>query len=199
MRKIISIDRFHANLETRYDFRLVIWGTVESETKTTYRMDRLVAYIYYRGEVVGLSARAPKKCITVYKKSLRLPDYFDQAIKEAQQDALNKVLTRGQVFNARIRYFDNNRGEGMAEVFGVGMVPIYGCNAHNALTGYSETACITMNEGQLFSCKLGEVQHGLTCTDYTGNFDQAQSDKLDHSKLAFLRRDGKFVSGLFAK
>lgn len=199
VKRVLSITRWHTNLEKRYDFTTVVWGFQVAETKTTIKFDRLIASTYYKGVSVGHGAYMPRDVFSVFKKSKKLPEYFNNAVNESKQDAMRHVLTKGQVFNATIRYFDNVRGEGMANVHGVGTVSIFGCNAHNALTGYSETACITMREGETFSCTLADMGTHLTCNNYTGTFDQAHSDALDHSKLAFKRSNGKFVSGLFAK
>jgi len=197
-RKVLSVTRSYAELEQRYDFVTVVWGYLVAETKTTYKFDRIIATTYNRGVAIGHSAYMPRDVFSIYKKSKALPEHALRCPEESVQDAIRHVATRGQLFNARIRYFDNTRGEGLAEVFGYGLVPIYGCNAHNSLTGYAETSCITMKDGELFSCKLADMGTHVTCTDFTGTFDQERSNSLDHSKLAFKRKDGKFINGLFA-
>lgn len=198
IKRVLSVTRWNTNLEKRYDFVTVVWGFQVAETKTTIKFDRLIASTYYRGVRVGHGAYMSRKPFSIYKKSKALPDGFERTAQESAQDAIRHVLTQGQVFNATILHYDNNCGEGMAEVHGVGTVSIYGCNAFNALTAYSETACITMKKGEVFSCKLANMGTHLTCKDFIGTFDQQRSDSLDHSKLAFKKSNGKLVSGLFS-
>jgi hypothetical protein len=199
--KVLSVTRQTYTAETDYRFTIVEFIRYESETKTTYKAWNYCVFVYSRGELVGMSGYRPRDIFSVFKKSLSIKVEEHRLSKvrtEAIQKAMRHVLTQGQVFNATINYWDKNSNEGLATVHGVGQIPIYGCNAYNALTCYSETSCIQMDKGQAFSCQLADMGTHLTVTKYTGNFDQAASDKLDHSKLAFRKQNGKIVSGLFS-
>lgn len=196
--KVFSIDRFNKSFETAYRFTIVVYGCVESENTRNLKLHNLVVAVYCRGERVGSAGYRPSKVITVSKKSLQLAsDVVTRLKNDAIQDAYRTVLSRGQVFNATVLWFRFD-GQGYVDVHGVGHVLIHGCNAFNALTWYDETSCISLEKGQVISCSLADMGTHLTVINYTGNFDQEQSDKLDHSKLAFKKKNGKIVSGLFA-
>lgn len=198
--KIIRISRKTYTFETDYRFTIVEFIRVNSETKTTYKTDNYCVYVYSRGQCVGTAGYRPSNDFNVFKKSLimKVPEHIqDNTIGRALRDAQIHVLSRGQVFNATIVWWNENEGSGMADVAGVGFVDIHGCNALNALTCYSDTACINMTTGEMFSCQLADMGTHLTCINFTGTFDQAKSDSLDHSKLAFRKQNGKIVSGLF--
>lgn len=197
--KVFSIDRFTKSFETSYRFTVVIYGCIESENTRNYKMHNLVAAVYCRGERVGSSGYRPSKSIIVSKKTLKLDQTIvDRIIKDGIQDAYRHVLSRGQLFNATVLWWNEHKSSGMAQVHGVGPVKIYGCNAYNALTYYDETSCISLNKDDNISCSLADMGSHVTITNYTGIFDQEKSDKLDRSKLAFKKKNGKLVSGLFA-
>lgn len=199
VKKVFSVTKSYFELDQRTDVTTVVWGIVESENTRNFKLLNLVAYVYSKGKVIGMGAYRPQKLINVSKKTRAIdPKILDEIVQKAKQNACKHLLTRGQVFNATILYWDNSEGQGMADVEGVGTVSIYGCNAVNSLTGYCETACITMTKGQAFTCKLADMGTHVTCSEFMGTFDQARSDELDHSKLAFLRKDNKLVKGLFA-
>lgn len=196
LKKVFSINRFTKTFETDYRFTVVVWACVDSITKSTYKVSNLCVSVYSRGELVGHSGNRFSKSISV-KKNLSNLD-TNGLVNKAIQSAYITVLSRGQVFNGTVLYFDNARSSGLVNVHGVGQVEINGCNAHNALTCFNETCCIELSKGQVISLRLANMGDHLTVTDYTGNFNQALSDKLDHSKLAFLRHKNKIVSGLMA-
>lgn len=197
--KVFSLERFTKTFETDYRFTVVVYGCVESENNRNLKMRNLVAAVYCRGERVGSSGYRPSKLISVPKKSLSLDQtVVSGLIKDAIQDAYRSVLSQKQVFNATIIYWNEHKSSGMAQVHGVGTVEIHGCNAFNALTCYDETSCISMTKGENFSCTLSYMGRYLTISNYTGTFDQAKSDTLNHDKLAFKKKNGQLVSGLFA-
>lgn len=199
--KVYSVKSEVLHFETRYDFKIVTYSVIKSETDYKYNMLNVVVAVYERGELIASSAYRPLGTISVSKRTMKPGPSTNVRIESLRNDAIQKairvVLSRGQRFNATVLYWDNNRSEGLVEVHGVGKIDIYGCNAYNALTGFNETACISLSKGQVIGCKLANMGTHLTVTDYVGNFDQAKSDSLNHNVLAFKRSNGKFVSGLF--
>lgn len=199
VKRVFSVENVHYNLEKRYDFKIVAWGHQVAETKTTNHFSRVGYYVYFKGELIGLSvdvASYKQKVFKINKK--KIPEMLTEKLKsEAVQKAIMHVITQGQQFNAKVIYWDKMRASGMVEVFGVGVMSIDGCNAYNALTAFNETCCVYLNKNEVISVELANMGTHVAPTRYTAHFDAEKSNSLDHSKLSFKKQNGKLISGLF--
>lgn len=107
----------------------------------------------------------------------------------------------GKVFQAKVRWFDNMRGEGSVRIDDELSLPIYACNIKGRKTWFAETACVFYKPGQLVDIEIDVVNYsavfakGLTL----GHFDTEGWDRIKDQNLAFRCNDeGEVITGLFA-
>jgi hypothetical protein len=197
IRKVVGVERFHVTYDQQYDLTLEYWVSIADETSTTYAIDSFHATIYYKGAYLSSASYCSRKPTKLNKDLVRAFIDTEDLPKKAMAYANTRLVTRGQKWTLKVLSWDTNRGQGYGIVEELGyFTDIHGCNATNALTCYDETACINLTKGDLIEIELADMGSHLTPTKFMGQFDEAKSKGLDHSKLAFLRRDDKIVSGM---
>lgn len=123
----------------------------------------------------------------------------ENRIKEAQKTVLEYVQSKIDIQNGpltgRVIYFSKLSGEGMIKCHELDRtLQVYACNLKGAKTGFAESACVYLNEGDEVEFKLS---NGFV-VGIQGHFDEERWNNLDQDRLSFKKNeDGTFKNGLF--
>lgn len=217
-RKILKIENIRTTVngtERVHAMKVVWWGFIESGTKTTYRLSQLSCSVYLDRKFKGTDSRFYSRCISYYSKSgkaLSVPKKdFTKAtkldpktLKRMQQEAFSEAYTRFRSslknLKGTVRWFDRIRGEGFIRIPELGTsVVVYACNLKGAKTGFPETACTYLVEGEDVVVDYVHESCGAIIKENTQGIhsDKDQWDSLDQNKLAFkCDDDGNFINDL---
>jgi len=131
-------------------------------------------------------------------KARRLHYYHEEdVLRHLAEERLERDFD-GRVFAVSVLSWHGT--EGLVNIPGLGLLPLYACNIKGAKTWYPETACVSYREGQTVDVQLKVFAGGkvFVCGLTPGTLDTEHWDRIKDKPLAFrCDEDGNAISGLF--
>lgn len=204
-RKVLQVtNETYKSGQDTLPLKIVVWCCKLEQTSRTIKTNHIGVSVYVNGKLsnYGFEAWHPMKPVSLKLNKPMESKFFlehdiQRMINQAFSSAYSCYCQALGPQQGKVRWFNSSSGKGAIQCLKTERIlPVYACNIIGAKTGFPETACMTLDEGQIVTFEHHEQCGAVNVTG--GKFDAESWNKLDHDNLAFkMDEDGNFISGMF--